>query len=625
VPVATVPLVPGASPDVVKGVRDDLSDVVQFIERTTGLRYYPVPTLLVDEHVVKTVRRHETVDAALFDPQTAVLTSALQRYLLAVNLHFHVGQFVPGGQDTLPREEYAARFGAGRLLTAEQFQWIRGHCESFPGTGDVPGVRTQTAIRRFGALIGQPHLQPTLSEFVTLVLDVCARAVVGEDPGRVVGAELYQVSRSDVPDDLLRVFTNAGGRVFDGRSMSLTGPAASFAALLNAIGDHLRPALLALQAHDPLRTESAPPEASAVLDAIPVASAVIREVLPWNHRLRAGFDVADMHQWIVDLIRPSWPHSARALVAEGLAAGPLRDARAVIDAFLARMTALLEEGLRAGGDFDVHLGFAVPEDEWTQIVAALGDHALAIHERREDRRDGTEVLLAGRFSDVLALYRRATERLLTILSAAGRTRSRTQRVFVEMSPTYGIFAPSRSGTTDVALFRWAGDQGLAQALTLPSSDRVLFCLGAADRFAAFLREGMADAAAADLMGAMFQRCVLVHEHFHAAAACALDADGTAPRGPGQTEWATALALNESLAVWMELHYVRGDAAMEELVWEYIRSGTYPEWPYAGAARLETEYGASGIDAIRRWVHRLRDTPDLAQKDFDMPAGGAVAV
>jgi hypothetical protein len=307
----------------------------------------------------------------------------------------------------------------------------------------------------------------------------------------------------------------------------------------------------------------------------------------------------------------------KGLSAQGLStAGSVETLHDVLQAFLGEVEQLLDEGLRAGGDFETEMGFGIHEDAWRAIANALGDHGLRITQR-DERHDGVRVQLGGRFSSFVALYRQAAARLLSLTSSPPRQRSATQRVFVEMSPTFGLFAPARSESTDRSLYRWAGEQGIAQALTLPGADRVLLCLGAADRFVDKLREGASDPAQAQRMGAAFQRCVLVHEHFHALAQCAVDAQGRAAVGPALPEaWSAARPLNEALAAWMELHYVRGDAAMEQLVWDYIRAGAYPDWPYAGASRLEAQYAAGGIDAIRSWIDRLRSTPDLAQRDFD---------
>jgi hypothetical protein len=84
------------------------------------------------------------------------------------------------------------------------------------------------------------------------------------------------------------------------------------------------------------------------------------------------------------------------------------------------------------------------------------------------------------------------------------------------------------------------------------------------------------------------------------------------------EWAAATSLNESLAVWMELHSVRGDPALTDLVQAYIRNGPYPEWSYAGAARVEALYEREGPDAVRALVRSLRDDPVAAVQHFEAP-------
>jgi hypothetical protein len=324
--------------------------------------------------------------------------------------------------------------------------------------------------------------------------------------------------------------------------------------------------------------------------------------------------------WIADRLDPRWRRIGSELAAQGFA-GPGRPdtLRAVLHQFLGVIRRLLDEALRTGGDFELTFGYEVPEPAWVRLVTDLGDHHLAIA-GRHDRTRGPEVQLAGRFSDFVALYRAAAERLVNLTASPPRERSVTERVFVELTPTFGIFAPARSETTDHQLYRWAAEQGVAQALTLPGADRVLLCLGAADRFARTLLEGAGDPAQARRAGALFQRCVLVHEHCHAMLACALDAEGRNASGPDRPDsWARARALNEALAVWMELHHVRGDAAMEQHVWKYIGAGTYPEWPYAGASRLEAQFADQGIEAIRGWIARLRQVPEMAQEDFDRVA------
>ena len=168
-PVTALPLLPGAAPDTVQTVRDDVSEAVHFLEALTGLRYYPVPTLLVDEHVVKQVRTGQTFDLAPNDPMLVVRAMALEELLLALCLQFHVHGFLPEAENS---ERFDERFGAGRLMATEQFQWLRGACESFPRIADVIAPQWREAMRELSTAAGKEQLDLTLSDFVALALDL---------------------------------------------------------------------------------------------------------------------------------------------------------------------------------------------------------------------------------------------------------------------------------------------------------------------------------------------------------------------------------------------------------------------------------------------------------------------
>src|SRR5204862_16331 len=58
-----VPLIPGTRVADAAAVEEDVRWAVDFLETRTGLRYYPVPTLLVDEYLVREVRQGLTTDA----------------------------------------------------------------------------------------------------------------------------------------------------------------------------------------------------------------------------------------------------------------------------------------------------------------------------------------------------------------------------------------------------------------------------------------------------------------------------------------------------------------------------------------------------------------------------------
>jgi hypothetical protein len=129
--------------------------------------------------------------------------------------------------------------------------------------------------------------------------------------------------------------------------------------------------------------------------------------------------------------------------------------------------------------------------------------------------------------------------------------------------------------------------------------------------------------------------VLVHEHFHALAETGADSDGLPSKGPLQSRaWSAASPVNEALAAWMECHALRKlgpllstpeqGARAEAAVWAYVRSGTYPAWPYRGAEQVESLYRQEGIAGVRRLVYQLRDAPAVAHEQFTMNPQRAAA-
>jgi hypothetical protein len=181
---------------------------------------------------------------------------------------------------------------------------------------------------------------------------------------------------------------------------------------------------------------------------------------------------------------------------------------------------------------------------------------------------------------------------------------------------HGIFVPAANAAADVALAAWASRRGIPPQAILPDTPRVLFrTTSPSDR--------------ADDSGCrrLLERCTLVHEHFHAVVETGLDARFRPARGPRDDPegWEQATALNESLATWMEVQFLRRHAASlgepeeveaaQSAVWAYVRDGDYPNWPYRGAEAVEGLYSKGGIEAVRELVLRLRNDPRGAIQDF----------
>lgn len=117
---------------------------------------------------------------------------------------------------------------------------------------------------------------------------------------------------------------------------------------------------------------------------------------------------------------------------------------------------------------------------------------------------------------------------------------------------------------------------------------------------------------------LFQRCILIHEHFHAILAIGLDSDLALAAGAQLASWQAALPLNESLAVWMELHFARDNPnpILRGLLLSYIHIGSYPAWPYRGAEYIENLYQEKGLEAVHELIAEMRQHPEAAQAKLD---------
>lgn len=167
---------------------------------------------------------------------------------------------------------------------------------------------------------------------------------------------------------------------------------------------------------------------------------------------------------------------------------------------------------------------------------------------------------------------------------------------------YGVFIPA-TPEIDRSFAAWAAMNSVPEALTFPGSDRVLLCLGAIRRSALQIDDGD--------VRQMVRRSVLIHELLHAAIWSAV--------GPDEIRQAAlreARNVEESLAVWIELDASRDCPAMRNLINEYVSSGTYPGWPYAGATAIESKFLSGGRSEIQSFVLQLIDNPKTVQREFN---------
>lgn len=278
---------------------------------------------------------------------------------------------------------------------------------------------------------------------------------------------------------------------------------------------------------------------------------------------------------------------------------------------------MLQEGLTNLGDFPAACRYPVKKSSWEVVRKEFPELSLKLAIKGLPGRNEEEVISEGPYSAFVNLYAGAKARLIAILSQYARFKTPLERIFAVQVPTYGIYVPATAFSSNDRLKRWAFDRGVPTELTFPQSSRVLFCLLAQERFEKETERVLADRRIARQMACDFQRSVLIHEHFHAILETGLDEKRSPANGVKFDEaWREASPLNESLAAWMELHNARQNHDLMKLVWSYIQAGTYPQWPYRGAEKVETLFQEKGMSAVRDLIRSLRRDPESAQAAFD---------
>jgi hypothetical protein len=175
------------------------------------------------------------------------------------------------------------------------------------------------------------------------------------------------------------------------------------------------------------------------------------------------------------------------------------------------------------------------------------------------------------------------------------------------APTFGVFQYSGTAPPSAHL-------GTGRAPS--NAPAVLICRNAIGRILRELREESLPEDEARQRARSFLTSTLVHEHAHAALATGLDSQGLAAAAADTAAWTNGHNLNEAFAAWTQRHYNRDNPIIFEECSRYIATGRYPSWPYAGADALERLYGIDGLKSIRQYIYMLRQTPEIAQRQFD---------
>jgi hypothetical protein len=543
---ATVlPLMPSADAATVDLVRSSLGSVVAFLEETSGLRYIPAPTLLVDRLTVRAVRAVETVDkpdpsATHRDTNEAWLLPLLGALLMA----FHNAKLEGVSWSDQPAFH---QLGGGEPLG--NFSHVRHHSEA---------------------------------GFCGLV----EKRLAGHDPMRLPGGWAEALAEADSADSpSLQFFKLYHVKSFLERVAGIA--TADEVALLRAL-----PGLSLKEDSDRVSAELDEKNWRATRKALnePQLQSMIEK---YNTTFSALFS------------------GERSTLARS------PDFPAYVRGFLDILMTYAHRALTIRGPVLIETYFFGSR----HLFEAARSHFAQLHITRVEKRERRDdvVYFEIRLDDYLTCLDELQERVLALLASAP---SSPLRRLVEASvPAYGIFASARSAAAQERLERMTQAARLSAAMVLPGTNKVLLSVDAVNALTAELKaagEADADRRATDLL-----RLVLVHEHFHAALAGGLDGQGhVASAGRWPDRWERGAALNESLATWSELHFARNDPWLTARVREYINAGSYPDWPYRGADRVEQIFDAGGnLAGVRELIRCFRSDPALAQELFDNAAPG----
>lgn len=612
-PVTVVPVQPGILPEVRKTVQQDVAYAVSFLEETTLLRYYPVPTLLVDEHVVKSVRSLDTVDLT---PQSSQIDQALalSDLLRSIELEFHVRGWRPKSSEL---ENWETLFGVEKIVTTEQYNCLRRFCEGMLQETVRQYIRPgwlQARADMSGEVAGVSQNQ-SFSAFIVAALD---HAISTSKPERSEhGRTSWHRGESDEHKLLKDLMSRVGIQLLSAQQdhVSSSFGETSFDTPLSALRFCRQELSLGLSNYDDVDT-------ALPMDPIPerekyhalsaMAGMLARDVSRYDSPLQ------HLDEWLAGVVDPVWRGMRDELARVNFHDFDANtDYLRFISACLDTILRMLQEGLANLGNFGAECRYAIDKSSWDIVQKEFPDLKLNPRTKKSSFRDKEEVNLEGQFSEFVRVYAEAKEHLLHVLSQRKESRTPLEQLFVVQAPMYGIYVPANSRPADDQLKRWAFDRGIPTELTFPQNSRVLFCLRALEKFEKTLEETSTERQKVQQMARQFQCSVLIHEHFHAILETGLDDKSSTATGVGfQEAWRSASQLNESLAVWMELHAARQNSELTRLVWSYIRAGSYPEWPYRGAESIEAMYQQQGIDAIRDLMRSLRRDPETAKAAFD---------
>lgn len=620
-PVTVVPILPSASSESQGIILEDVVYAVNFLEETTGLRYYPVPTLLVDEFITKSVRTINTIDLDPITPSDELKERIfkLNDILSSIALEFHCRhQGLYPHSETINLEQLDSAFGKGSMLSEDQFHRISDYCEGSISAAVEEYIQPSWLQARveLGSRFPDLNVGHSYSDFILCALDYAIKTAKNDYRRWRGNFSLWSKKEQHAAELLQDELTQIGITVSKrkNKDLELSGSFSAFSSALKMFHTELSTNLQHYNNCD-ITLPSDPTPCGERYQAIGVlVEKIVRQI--GNH----DSSVYDVGRWLNEILNPSWRELCNELVSLKIPnINSHLDFVDFLDNFLKTISMLLEEGLRSLGDFDYEGGYSIKVDSWELLQKEISDLQLNVKLPESCLSRKQSVLLRGQFSEFVRVFKITTTKLIEALSKITHLNTPIQQLFAVEVPTYGIYAPANCPDSDDRLKHWAFERGIATELTLSNTPRVLFSLDAQERFEEKLQREV-ERQKSSRLAREFQRSVLVHEHFHAILETGLDEKrSSAPSSKFKKEaWQTAFCLNESLAVWMELHAARQNQELMALIWDYIRADSYPNWPYRGAEKVEEIYQQEGIEGLRELIANIRKDPESAQAYFDSP-------
>jgi hypothetical protein len=185
-------------------IQDAMCRVVPFLENLTGLRYYPAPTLLVDDFIVKSVRKVVTVDQSQPADSTPPNVQWAIHVLRSLGLAFHVRSLHEIDNVYMDDEKSRRFFGITAESEWKEYEFVQRAAEgSFimdTGAYLEGSLKPERLARTLSSPIARGQLQ-TFAQYAARFLELLA--MYGATAERIRGAVSINIGYS-VPGESLK-------------------------------------------------------------------------------------------------------------------------------------------------------------------------------------------------------------------------------------------------------------------------------------------------------------------------------------------------------------------------------------------------------------------------------------